>query len=108
MLKEEWGAKFPPYDTLPTEAFELTVSYWCRKLAEDFAEPLPAPGSVQPWILVRLATAVIHCKIEQAGSKKPPSLSPEVLRDLLVKKWEGEFRSKWDMMVLALIDDEDS
>lgn len=100
LLLAEWGCLPAAYNQVCIAADEARCDHWCRQLAKNPGEPLPAPADLRPWILARLLSATgdatLHAELQDQPC--PPILTPAVLEQYLVGDWHAVLKSRWQQL----------
>jgi hypothetical protein len=96
LYQNEWNCEPPGYNQMPSDAVESECDEWCRKLARNAGDHLPAPLHVQPWILARIAISAASVRgLEGSGQAPPQKLTVDFFEELFVDDWHAALKERW-------------
>lgn len=96
LYTQEWQCRIPERNQAPEAAVESECDAWCRRLARQLGDPLPAPPNVQPWLLARLTLAATHARsFAKIGAPVPARFSSVLAEQMLVTWYHEGLKRVW-------------
>lgn len=84
-----------PARQLEPPAVGARVDAWCREFAKAF-DPPPAPESLRPWLIARLAAGAFAAQVRSSlGETFPPTDLPRRALCVLIDDWHSDLKAHW-------------
>jgi hypothetical protein len=96
LYPSEWKCRVPDHTQAFSASDEPACDEWCKRIAQQLAEPIFPPKHVQPMILARMATATACLRrLQLTDSSHPEKLTPQLIEHFLIHHWREQLRDHW-------------